>query len=130
MKKLLILITLISSMYAIPPCELPEQRVCTYFYKGAMSAEIIVVNLLPDTVMVEYAGGILDSRIKHVTNLKLETGQSHNILRSTYEDHEKKPSYHISSMKYKVIAKNNTPQQTTNQSTSDERKSKIKIEMN
>ncbi|WP_041956872.1 hypothetical protein [Sulfurospirillum arsenophilum] len=129
MKKLLVLVGLLTSMYAIPPCELHDQKVCTYFYKGAMSAEIIIVNLSPDTVLVEYAGGILDWKTKSVTNLKLEAGQRYTILKSTYEDHEKKPTYNIYSMSYKVIPKNNEQQQTIKQSSNDERKANIKIEM-
>lgn len=128
MKKLLTIVGLISSMYAIPPCEFPEQEVCTYFYKGAMSAEIIVINLLPDTVIIEYTGGMLDWKTKNVTNLKLEPGQRQTLLKSKYEDHEAKPHYSIYSTKYKVVQKENTPQQTIKQSSNDERKANIKIE--
>lgn len=129
MKKILALIGLISSMYAIPPCELPEQKVCTYFYQGSMSAEIIVTNLLPDTIIVEYAGGMLDGSTKNISNLKLETGQSHKLLKSIYKDHEGKSFYRINSMRYRVITKNSTLEAPKPSLSNNERKQNIKIEM-
>ncbi len=129
MKKILIIIGLITSIYAIPPCELPDQRVCTYFYKGAMSSEIIITNLLPDTVVIEYAGGMLDWKTKNISNLTLETGKSYTLLKSIYEDPETKPIHSIQSIKYKIIPTTNTQQQTIKQSSNEERKQNVKIEM-
>ena len=55
MKKILTIIATITSLYAIPPCELPDEKVCMYFYKGAMSSEIILVNLSGSKIIIKYA---------------------------------------------------------------------------
>ena len=33
------------NLWAIPPCEHEQQKVCMYVYKGAMSAEMNVINM-------------------------------------------------------------------------------------
>lgn len=103
MKKLLILIGLLSSMYAIPPCELPDQEVCAYLYKGAMSSEIIITNMSRDTVLIKRVSASLDGQHKSISDLKLAAGQNYTMIKSKYDDHEKKPYYNIGSMDYKVI---------------------------
>lgn len=127
MKKILILIGLISSMYATPPCELPDQKVCTYFYKGAMSSEIIIVNLLPYKVNIEYASAVLDFKHRNISDLKLDPGGSYTLLKSVYDDPERKAMYNIGSMRYKVIQENNTVQQKQSLS-NNEKKQNIKIQ--
>lgn len=103
MKKILILVGLLTSMYAIPPCELPDQKVCAYLYKGAMSAEIIITNLSRDTVLIKYASASLDGNSKSIRDLKLVPGQNFTMLQSRYDDHLKKPYYYIDSMEYKIL---------------------------
>jgi len=103
MKKLLILVGLLTSMYAVPPCDLPDQKVCAYFYKGAMSAEIIVTNLSNDTILVKNLYASLDGNSKSISDLKLAPGQNFTMLQSRYDDHMKKPYYHIGSMEYKIL---------------------------
>lgn len=103
MKKILVLIGLITSIYAIPPCELPNQMVCAYLYKGAMSSEIIVVNLSRDSILVKNINASLDGQNKSISDLQLSPGQSYTMLKSRYDDHLKKPSYYIGSMEYKIM---------------------------
>jgi len=103
MKKILILVGLLTSMYAIPPCELPNQMVCAYLYKGAMSSEIIIVNLSRDNILVKNISAILDGQSKSISDLQLSPGQSYTMLKSRYDDHLKKPSYYIGSMEYKIM---------------------------
>lgn len=103
MKKILVLVGLLTSMYAIPPCELPDQKVCTYLYKGAMSAEIIITNLSRETVLIKYASASLDGNTKRISDLKLAPGQNFTMLQSRYDDHTKKPFYNIGSLDYKVL---------------------------
>jgi len=103
MKKLLILVGLLTSIYAVPPCDLPDQRVCAYLYKGAMSAEIIVTNLSKNTILVKRLYASLDGQSKSINDLKLYPGQNFTILQSHYDDHMKKPYYHIGSMEYKIL---------------------------
>ena len=45
MRKVLISMGLLTSMYAIPPCEYDMEQVCMYLYKGPMSAEVNVINM-------------------------------------------------------------------------------------
>ncbi|AHJ12422.1 hydroxymethylglutaryl-CoA synthase family protein [Sulfurospirillum multivorans] len=103
MKKILILVGLLTSMYAIPPCELPNQMVCAYLYKGAMSSEIIIVNLSRDNILVKNISATLDGQSKSISDLQLSPGQSYTMLKSRYDDHLKKPYYYIGSMDYKTI---------------------------
>ena len=103
MKKILVLVGLLSSMYAVPPCDLPDQRVCTYLYKSAMSAEIIITNLSTNTILVKYASASLDGQSKSINDLQLAPGQNFTMLKSHYDDHMKKPYYRIGSMDYKII---------------------------
>ena len=103
MKKLLVLVGLLTSMYAVPPCELPDQNVCAYFYKGAMSGEIIITNLSGDTVLIKYASAYLDGNNKTIRDLKLSPGQNFTMLKSRYDDHMKKPYYTIGSLEYKIL---------------------------
>lgn len=103
MKKLLILVGLLTSMYAFPPCELPDETVCAYFYKGAMSAEIIITNLSPNTVLIKYASAFLDGNSKSIRNLKLSPGQNFTMLQSRYNTYDKKPYYNIGSLEYKIM---------------------------
>lgn len=104
MKKLpLILVGLLTSLYAIPPCELPEQKVCAYLYKGAMSAEIIITNLSNDTILIKHVYASLDGQSKSISDLRLSPAQNFTMLQSRYKDHEKKPYYHIGAMEYKII---------------------------
>ncbi|AFL68265.1 hypothetical protein [Sulfurospirillum barnesii] len=103
MKKLLILVGLLTSMYAIPPCELPDEKVCMYLYKGGMNAEIIITNLSTDTVLVTYASASLDGNSKTIRNLKLSSGQTFTMLQSRYKTYDQKPYYHINSFEYKAL---------------------------
>lgn len=103
MKKILVLVGLLTSMYATPPCELPDQKICAYLYKGAMSAEIIITNMSKDTVLIKYASALLDGNSKSIRDLKLAPGQNFTMLQSRYDDHTKKPYYSIGSLDYKVI---------------------------
>lgn len=103
MKKILVLVGLLTSMYAIPPCELPDQKVCAYLYKGAMSAEIIITNLSSNTILIKDVTARLDGNSKSISDLKLAPGQNFTMLKSRYEDHMQKPSYYIGSMDYKIL---------------------------
>ncbi len=103
MKRFLLPLTLITSLYAVPPCELPEQTVCAYLYKGAMSSEIIITNLSTDTILIKNIYAYLDGNSKSISDLKLAPGQNYTMLKSRYDDHLKKPSYNIGSMQYKII---------------------------
>lgn len=103
MKRFLLPLTLITSLYAIPPCELPDQKVCAYLYKGAMSAEIIITNMSTDKILVEYLNARLDGTSKSIQGLTLNSGQTFTILQAKYDDHLKKPSYSIGAMRYKII---------------------------
>lgn len=103
MKKILILVGLLTSIYAVPPCELPDQKVCAYFYKGAMSAEIIVTNVSSETVLIKHASAYLDGNSKSISDLKLAPGQNFTMLQSRYDDHMKKPYYRIGSLEYKIL---------------------------
>ncbi|ATB70292.1 hypothetical protein SJPD1_2194 [Sulfurospirillum diekertiae] len=103
MKKILILVGLLTSMYAIPPCDLPDQKVCAYFYKGPLSGEIIITNMSADTVLIKHISVSLDGQNKSVSDLQLSAGQNFSIVKARYDDHDKKPYYYIGSMEYKII---------------------------
>ncbi|QIR75353.1 hypothetical protein FA592_03565 [Sulfurospirillum diekertiae] len=103
MKKILILVGLLTSMYAIPPCDLPDQKVCAYFYKGPLSGEIIITNMSADTVLIKHLSASLDGQSKSINDLQLSAGQNFSMLKTRYDDHDKKPYYYIGSMEYKII---------------------------
>lgn len=103
MKKYLLPLIIVTSLYAIPPCELPDQNVCVYYYKGAMSAEIIITNLSNETVLIKRADAYLDGNSKSISDLKLAAGQNFIMLNSKYDDHNKKPYYNIGTLEYKII---------------------------
>lgn len=103
MKRFLALIILGINLYATPPCEMPEQNICMYFYKGAMSSEIIIVNLSTDKIFVERASAMLDGTNKTINGLALERGQAFTILKSVYKDPEKKAYYAMDSLTYKIL---------------------------
>ena len=103
MKKIFLTLITFTSIYAIPPCSMPEQNICMYLYKGSMSSEIIITNLSTDKIIVEKASAMLDGTTREISGLKLEAGQNFSMLKSNYEDHLKKPYYKIESMTYKII---------------------------
>ena len=83
MKKILILLmTIASYVYAIPPCELPEQKVCAYVYHGAMSTEVIITNLSAKPILVKYIEVVLDKEKRTISNVKLASGQNYSVLKS------------------------------------------------
>lgn len=103
MKKILLTIAILTNIYAIPPCTMPDQNICMYLYKGAMSSEIIITNLSTDKIIIEKASAMLDGTTREISGLKLEAGQNFSILKSNYEDHLQKPYFKIDSMTYKII---------------------------
>jgi len=104
MKKILVLIGLLSSMYAIPPCDLPDQKVCAYFYNGPLSGEIIITNMSTDTILVERLHASLDDENKDVQGLTLSPGQNYTVIKKEYDEkNKKKPYYHIEPIKYKIV---------------------------
>jgi len=58
MNKFLLLILSMTSIYANPPCPLPDQKICMYLYKGAMSSEIIITNQSTNTIIIERGSAI------------------------------------------------------------------------
>lgn len=103
MNKLLFFLFFVSSLFAVPPCELPNQDVCMYFYKGSMSSEIIITNVSMDKVLIENANASLDGNSKNIRGLTLERGQTFTMLKSQYDNPEKKPYYRIGYFNYKIL---------------------------
>lgn len=95
--------TILSSMYAVPPCDLPDQKICAYYYKGAMSAEIIVTNMSTETVLVKNLTASLEHQTKSISDLQLAPGQTFTMLKTRFDDHNKQPYYRIGSMQYKIL---------------------------
>lgn len=127
MKKILVLVGLLTSMYAVnEKCQAP---VCTYIYKGAMSGELILVNNTRKKASVSlYAH--LDTQSNSFNNIIIEPQSQITLLKSRYNDHLQTPSGGTALLNYKFLEdekQKETPQ--TIISTPEERKSNIKIEM-
>ena len=103
MKKLLILIGLITSMYAVPPCESEADKVCVYLYKGGMSSEAILVNTIQSKIQIDLVIATLDGKQKEITNLTMEPNQSITLLKSRYDDHLQKPNFGLWKVSYRQI---------------------------
>lgn len=131
MKKLFILIGLISSMYAVPPCENINQEVCIYYWRGGgYTSEIRIANVSKNKVIIENAWATLDYISGSVSNRELESGQDIVIGTIKYEDpsKEKKGVFRIFSFKYKVIEEQKKNIQPQTSSTNNQEK-KIQIQM-
>ena len=103
MKKMLTILATITSLYATPPCELPNENVCMYLYKGAMSSEIIIVNMSKEKVLIKRADAYLDGESKDIRKLILNSGQTYTMIKSRYDTHDKKPSYQLYNFDYETI---------------------------
>lgn len=103
MKKKLLILIAITNIYATPPCTLPNQNICMYLYKGAMSSEIIITNLSTNKIIIEKAEAMLDGTTRSVGGFEIGAGQNFSMLKSNYDDHLKKPYYSIGTLTYKII---------------------------
>ena len=131
MKKLLILIGLISGMYAVPPCEHIQEEVCIYYWRGGgYSSEIRIANMSKNKVIIENAWATLDNIYATVSNKELESGQDIVIGTMKYDDptKEKKPIFNKIMFKYRIIEEPKKNIQPQASSTSNQEK-KIKIQM-
>lgn len=132
MRKLIILIGLISSMYAMPPCEYAKDEVCIYYWRGGgYSSEIRIANMSKNKVLIENAWATLDYLLSaNVSNRELESGQDIVIGTLKYEDptKEKKGAFKIYTFRYRIIEepKKNIQPQASN--TNNQEKN-IHIEM-
>lgn len=103
MTKMAILTTLLlSSMYALPPCEYEMEQVCMYLYKGALSAEVNVINMTQKRVIVQ-AEAKLDKIYRKIDNLVLEPNQTMTLIKTRYDNSATKPSYISRKFSYKYI---------------------------
>lgn len=103
MKKILIFIGLITSMYATQPCEYENDKVCVYLYKGAMSSEAILVNTIQSRIKVDIVIATLDGTQKEITNFEMQPNQSITLLKSRYNDTLQKPNFGMWKVNYKQI---------------------------
>lgn len=103
MKKLLILVGLLTSMYAVPPCEIDIDTICVYLYKGAMSSEAILVNTTKKKMQITTVEATLDGRKKELTNLVLNPYQQITILKSKYDSPNQIPNFGRWKVNYKEI---------------------------
>lgn len=102
MKKLLILIGLISSMYAVPPCEHDQQRVCIYLYKGAMSAEANIINMTDKEIKIDVEV-TLDGNTRTYKDWTVSPNQPLTMLKSRYDNPNQKPNLSYKNFTYKYV---------------------------
>lgn len=102
MKKILLPLTLISSLYATSPCEHQQQKVCIYLYKGALTYEINIINLSQKRALFEVDVS-LDGRIKQYKDWIVKPNETITLMKTRYTDPQQKPSYGWSSMQYKFV---------------------------
>lgn len=102
MKKILLLIGLLTSMYAMPPCEYETEQVCMYLYKSPMSAEVNVINMTQKKVVVQ-AEARLDKIYRKIDNLVLEPNQTMTLIKTRYDNSSTKPSYVSRKFAFKYI---------------------------
>ena len=119
-------------MYALPPCELPEQEVCVYYWRGGgYTSEIRIANVSKNKVVIENAWATLDYLLSaNINNRELESGQDIVIGTMKYEDptKEKKGAFRVHAFKYRIIEeqKKNIQPQALNTNTQEK---KIQIQM-
>ncbi|WP_145923248.1 hypothetical protein [Sulfurospirillum halorespirans] len=92
MRKVWMSMGLLTSMYAIPPCEYDMEQVCMYLYKGPMSAEVNVINMTQKKVVVQ-AEAKLDKTYRKIDNLVLAPNQTMTLIKTRYDNSSTKPSY-------------------------------------
>jgi len=93
---------LLTSMYALPPCEYDMEQVCMYLYKGPMSAEVNVINMTQKKVVVQ-AEAKLDKIYRKIDNLVLEPNQTMTLIKTRYDNSSIKPSYVSRKFSFKSI---------------------------
>lgn len=91
MKKIVILMALLTSMYAMLPCEYETEQVCMYLYKSPMSAEVNVINMTQKKVVVQ-AEARLDKIYRKIDNLVLEPNQTMTLIKTRYNNSSTTPS--------------------------------------
>jgi hypothetical protein len=131
MKKILISLAIMNNLYAIPPCKYANEKVCMYLYRSPLSAEIILINLSKEKIIVKYANAMLNGKYETINNAVLQSGQAITMLSKRYDNYEENlysPYHHIGMLSYKTIKKE-TPQTTKNLSDNKNRKENIKIEI-
>ena len=102
MKKLLLPITLITSLYAVPPCEHEQSKVCVYLYKGAMSAEANIINMTDKSILA--SGKItLDGRMTEIKDYTILPNQTITIIKSKYDNPNQKPNLGWENFNYKYV---------------------------
>ncbi|MDD4505663.1 MAG: hypothetical protein PHE60_04740 [Sulfurospirillaceae bacterium] len=102
MKKLLILIATLTSMYAVPPCEYDAEQVCMYLYKGPLNVEINIINMTQKKVVVQ-AEARLDKIYRKMENLILEPNQTITIIKKRYNNSSTKPNLIDRKFSFKYI---------------------------
>gem|GEM_PF-2020770 len=102
MRKVWISMGLLTSMYALPPCEYDMEQVCMYLYKGPMSAEVNVINMTQKKVVVQ-AEAKLDKIYRKIDNLVLEPNQTMTLIKTRYDNSSIKPSYVSRKFSFKSI---------------------------
>lgn len=102
MRNFLIVVIFISGLFAVPPCEQEQVKVCPYLYKGALSAEGNIINTTERKILVQ-GKIILDNRQVEIKDYILKPYETITIIKSKYEDPYYKPRFGWENFTYKFI---------------------------
>lgn len=102
MRRIFGMCLIIGNLFAVPPCEQEQIKVCPYLYKGAMSAEANIINMTDKKVLVD-GKIILDGRIVEIKDYTILPNQTILIMKSKYENANYKPSFGWEKFNYKFI---------------------------
>ena len=102
MRKYLLPLTIITSLYATPPCEYEQQKVCLQLYKTGLSAEINAVNTTHKRVLIQ-AEATLDGYHRKFENWILEPYQIVQMLKSNYTVPNQQPRIGYNTIEYKFL---------------------------
>ncbi|MDD3462448.1 MAG: hypothetical protein PHW07_02265 [Sulfurospirillaceae bacterium] len=102
MKRILSICLIAGSLFATPPCEFEQEKICMYLYNYGLVAELNIANTTDKKIMVN-AVGDLDGKRKEIKNFIIEPYQTITLLKSRYESIDKKPNVGQSKMNYVVL---------------------------
>lgn len=102
MRKILGACLIMGNLFAVPPCEQEQVKVCPYLYKGAMSSEANIINMTEKKILVQ-GKIILDNRYVEIKDYIIEPNQTITIMKSKYDDPHQKPSFGWENFSYKFV---------------------------
>jgi hypothetical protein len=79
------------NLYAVPPCDVPEQEICIHVYNQGLVAEMIIYNYSHDDIKFIKGSACLDGMCKGLGGLKVSKHSNYTLHKKFYKLETEKP---------------------------------------